>query len=91
MQELLPKNNTNDTDHSVIQTMAPQTTAVTGEHCRSVLGNDHSWSRSIMGATGQQKQERYEDAECQMAQGDDTCKKCCSRIRDVVGSTVSLL
>ena len=66
-QELLPKNNTNDTDLSVIQTMAPQTTVMTGEHCRSVsgndnsqsvLGNDRSWSRSIVGAAGHRKQER---------------------------------
>ncbi len=67
VQELLPKNNASDTDHSVIQTMAPQTTGVPGEHCRSVLGNDRSWnvlgndrswSRSIVGAAGHRKQER---------------------------------
>ena len=52
---------------SDIWIMVPQTTEVTGEHCRSVLGNDRgwsvlgndrSWSRSILGAAGQWKQER---------------------------------
>ena len=61
------KKNASDTDQSVIQTMAPQTTGVPGEHCRSVLGNDRSWnvlgndrswSRSIVGAAGHRKQER---------------------------------
>jgi hypothetical protein len=58
--ELLPETDTSNTDLcSVRQTIASQTMPVTRKHCRSVLGNDRTRSRSILGATGQLMQEKY--------------------------------